>query len=161
MTKCPKCGTLTATSSRFCRSCGLDLWPYMNMNAGAGATAQAAPLWHSGAPSRGFGQIFGLDPRIAFLAFLVDLMLFSGTSASVVLTLGVTFPMVVAISIVAGIILGFISYKAQMKWYGDDQESAAIKGAIIGFLTAIPVGIPAFVWIPSGALGVIKYLRKS
>ena len=100
----------------------------------------------------GFSQLFGLDPRIAFLTFVVDLMLFGGE----VLTFGLLVP----VALVAGIILGFITYRAQMKWYGDDRESALIKGIIIGLLTAIPTPLPAVVYVPSGILGLIHMARS-
>jgi hypothetical protein len=104
------------------------------------------------ARSRGFAQLFGLDPRIAFLTFTVDMMLFGGA----VLTFGLLIP----VSLVAGIVLGFITYRAQTKWYGDDRESALIKGVIIGLLTAIPTPLPAIVYVPSGILGLIHMVRK-
>ncbi len=104
------------------------------------------------AASRGFTQIFGLDPRIAFLTFVIDLMLFGG----VVLTWGLLIP----IALVVGIVLGFITYRAQMRWYGDDRESALIKGVIIGLLTAIPTPLPAILYIPSGLLGLIHMARR-
>jgi predicted PurR-regulated permease PerM len=47
-----------------------------------------------------------------------------------------------------------------MKWYGDDHDSAMIKASIIGLLTAIPVGIPAIVWVPSGLLGLLHNARQ-
>ena len=103
---------------------------------------------HSG----GIAQLFGLDPRIAILTFTVDMMLFGGA----VLTFGLMIP----VSLVAGIILGFITYRAQMKWYGDDRESALIKGVIIALLTAIPTPLPAIVYVPSGILGLIHMVRK-
>ena len=103
---------------------------------------------HSG----GFAQLFGLDPRIAILTFTVDMMLFGGA----VLTFGLMIP----VSLVAGIILGFITYRAQMKWYGDDRESALIKGVIIALLTAIPTPLPAIVYVSSGILGLIHMVRK-
>jgi hypothetical protein len=102
--------------------------------------------------AKGFSQLFGLDPRIAFLTFVVDLMLFGGE----VLTLGLLIP----ISIGAGVVLGFISYRVQMKWYGDDRESALIKGLIVGLLTAIPTPLPAIVYVPSGLLGLIHMVRS-
>jgi hypothetical protein len=108
------------------------------------------------ATSKGFDQIFGIDPRIAFLAFVVDLMLF-GTAAA---TMGVTLPLLIPLAIAAGIVLGRITYKAQIKWYGDDHDSAMIKAGIVGLLTAIPVGIPAIVWVPSGLLGLLHNARK-
>jgi len=101
--------------------------------------------------SRGLTQLFGLDPRIAFLMFIIDMMLFGGA----VLTLGILIP----ISLVAGLVLGFIAYRAQMKWYGDDRESALIKGVIVGLLTAIPTPLPAIVYLPSGILGLIHVAR--
>jgi hypothetical protein len=106
--------------------------------------------------SKTFDQIFGIDPRIASLAFVVDLMLF-GTAAA---TMGITLPVLIPLAIAAGVVLGRITYKAQMKWYGDDHDSAMIKAGIIGLLTAIPVGIPAILWVPSGLLGLLHNARK-
>jgi len=102
---------------------------------------------------RGLTQVFGLDPRIAFLAFIVDMMLFGAE----VLTFGLLIP----VSLAAGIVLGFITYRAQMKWYGDDREAALIKGLIIGLLTAIPTPLPAVVFVPPGILGLVHIGRSS
>jgi hypothetical protein len=102
--------------------------------------------------SKGLGQVFGLDPRIAFLTFLVDAMLFGGA-----------FPtglFIALLSIPAGAVLGFITYRAQLAWYGDDQESAMIKGCIVGLLTAIPVGIPAIRTASSGLVGFLHNAGK-
>src|SRR5271165_5684778 len=102
--------------------------------------------------SRGFAQLFGLDPRIAFLTFVIDVMLFGGE----VLTLGILIP----IAFIVGLVLGFITYRAHMKWYGDDRESALTKGVIIGLLTAIPTPLPAILYVPSGILGLIHMVRN-
>jgi hypothetical protein len=102
--------------------------------------------------SRGFIQLFGLDPRVAFLTFIVDLMLFGGN----VLTFGLLIP----VSIIVGVVLGFVTYRAQIRWYGDDKESALIKGVIIGLLTAIPTPLPAVLYVPSGLLGLIHSVRN-
>ncbi len=102
--------------------------------------------------SAGLTQLFGLDPRIAILTLLVDAMLFSGE----VLTMGLLIP----VAIVAGAGLGFITYRAQVSWYGDDRESALIKAAVIALLTAIPTPLPAILYIPSAALGAVHYLRR-
>lgn len=111
--------------------------------------------YHDQSPksSRGFVQLFGLDPRIAFLTFIIDLMIFGG----VTLTLGLLIP----IALIAGIVLGFITYRAQIKWYGDDREAALIKGLIVGLLTAIPTPLPAILYVPSGILGLIHMLRRN
>ncbi len=103
-------------------------------------------------PHRGFGQLFGLDPRIAFLTFVVDMMLFGGN----LLTSGLLLP----VSVGAGLVLGFITYRAQRRWYGDDPDAALIKAAIVGLLTAIPTPLPAAVYVPSGIVGLVHGLRK-
>jgi hypothetical protein len=112
----------------------------------------AAAYGHPLARHGGFGQMFGLHPGIAFLTLVVDAMLFGGDVA----TMGALLP----VSIGVGAVLGLITYKAQMRWYGDDSESAAIKGLIIGFLTAIPAPLPAIFSVPSGILGLVHQWRN-
>jgi hypothetical protein len=102
--------------------------------------------------ARGFGQHFGLDPRIAALTLVVDAMLFSGE----VVTLGASLPL----SVPVGIVLGFITYRAQRHWYRDDRESALIKGLAVGLLTAIPTSLPGVLTLPSGIIGLAKMLRR-
>jgi hypothetical protein len=102
--------------------------------------------------ARGFGQMFGLHPAIAFLTFIVDAMLFGGEVGS----LGTSFP----ISLAASVVLGILAYKAQQKWYGDDTENAAIKAGILAFLTAIPTPLPALVYVPAGVVGLVHSLRR-
>jgi hypothetical protein len=101
---------------------------------------------------KGLGQVFGLDPRVAFLTLVVDSMLFGGDVA----TLGAT----VLLSVPAGVVLGAITYKAQRHWYGDDRESALIKGLVVGLLTAIPTSLPGLLTIPSGLIGLAHMLRR-
>ncbi len=157
MAACSDCGVITLEATRFCPSCGRDNQPmtqYQTSHPYQHETRYAAP--HPYKVSKGFDQLFGIDPRIAFLAFVVDLMLF-GTAAA---TMGIALPILIPIAIVAGVVLGRITYKAQIKWYGDDHDSAVIKAGIVGLLTAIPVGIPAIVWVPSGLLGLLHNARK-
>ena len=157
MSACPDCGVVTVEASRFCPSCGRDSKPltqYPSGNLSQHRASYSAPQARMG--SKAFDQIFGLDPRIAFLAFVVDLMLF-GTAAA---TMGITLPILIPLAIAAGVVLGRITYKAQRTWYGDDHDSAMIKAGTVGLLTAIPVGIPALVWIPSGLLGLLHSARK-
>ena len=105
------------------------------------------------AQSKGFGQVFGLDPRIVFLAFVVDTMLFGGEVFS--------GGLLTVLSMFAAVVLGFITYRAQVKWYGDDHDSALIKACILALLTAIPTNVPAFVYVPSGAIGLVhNFLAK-
>lgn len=105
-----------------------------------------------GAASKGLAQMFGLDIRAAILAVLVDVMVFTGDAAS----LGALLPFSVC---VAGA-LGFITYKIQRRWYGDDHDSALIKAMIIGLLTAIPVPLTPLIAIPSGMVGIVKAIRR-
>jgi hypothetical protein len=100
----------------------------------------------------GFGQIFGLDPRVVFLTVVADTMLFGGAVA----TLGAGL----ALSVPAGAVLGVIAYKVQRHWYGDDRESALIKALSVGLLTAIPTSLPGLLTIPSGIIGLVHMLRK-
>ena len=125
--------------------------PYPDMQSGY--PAQAWPLHHHVAKARGFSQIFGIHPGIAFLTLIVDLMLFGGDFV----TAGALLP----VSIGAGAVLGYISYLAQRKWYGDDKETALIKASILGLLTAIPVPLPAVLSLPAGWWGWFTICAKS
>src|SRR5579862_5004132 len=145
MPVCPICNTSAHEVSSACPNCGNSL---VQPNHDTQLQMKAA---------KGLGQIFGLDPRIAFLTFIVDLMLFGGDFG-----LG---PLMLLLSIPAGALLGFITYKAQLAWYLDDKDSALIKGCIVGLLTAIPVGLPAILSASSGVVGLVhmasrKALRK-
>lgn len=104
------------------------------------------------AATRGFGQVWGLHPGITLLTVVVDTMLFGGEAVS----LGTSF----AISLAAACVLGFITYRVQIRWYGDDSESAVIKAVILAFLTAIPTPLPAFLYLPAGAVGLVHSLRR-
>lgn len=101
---------------------------------------------------RSFGQMWGLHPGITLLTLVVDTMLFGANAA----TLGAFFP----VSLAAACVLGFITYRAQMCWYGDDSENARIKAVILAFLTAIPTPLPAFLYVPAGAVGLVHLLRR-
>jgi hypothetical protein len=95
---------------------------------------------------RGFAQTFGLHPGMAFLTLGVDAMLFPFDAS------GVGFP----VSLLASLVLGVIVFRAQRKWYGDDDESAAIKALILAFLTAIPTPLPAIFYLPAGVVGLFR-----
>lgn len=157
MAACPDCGVVTLETSRFCPSCGRDnklIAQYQAPPSSQERESYSAPRPES--RMKRFDQIFGIDPRIAFLAFIVDLMLFGSAAA----TMGLDLPILLPLAVAAGIVLGRIAYKAQIKWYGDDHDSALIKAGIIGLLTAIPVGIPAILWVPSGILGLLHNARN-
>jgi hypothetical protein len=76
-------------------------------------------------------------------------------NAGDLLTAGVLLP----VSIAAGVVLGYITYKAQLNWYGDDRESARIKAFVIGLLTAIPTPLPQLLYLPAGLIGLIQSLK--
>ena len=97
-------------------------------------------------------QMFGLAIRAAILTVIVDLMIFSGDIAS----LGILVPSAVAVATA----LAYIVYKIQLRWYGDDQESAFIKAMIIGLLTAIPVPLSPFLAVPGGIVGIVNAVKR-
>jgi hypothetical protein len=97
---------------------------------------------------QGFAQRVGLHLAPAFLIIGVDTMLFP----SVGLSLGTLWP----VALGAGVIVGFITYRAQRHWYGDDKESARIKALIVAFLTAIPTPLPYALFIPAGIVGLFR-----
>lgn len=114
------------------------------------------PLMESRAPhhgaARGFGQAFGLHPIPAVTTLAVNAMLFTGE----ILTMGALVP--VALGVAA--VLGFLTYRAQMRFYGDDSEAAMVKALAVALLTAIPTGLPAFLTLPSGLVGAVHILRR-
>jgi len=96
--------------------------------------------------------MFGLDFRAAGLTIVVDMMLFPAVGVS----LGALLPIAVAVSV--GV--GYVTYKIQRKYYGDDDEAAKIKACIVGLLTAIPTPLPYGLFIPAGIVGFIHGLRR-
>lgn len=108
----------------------------------------AHPLAHA----RGFGQAFGLHPIPALTTLAVNAMLFGGT----VITMGTLAP----IAIIVAAVLGFITYRCQQRMYGDDHDAALVKALAVGLITAIPVGLPAFLTVPSTVVGVFHTLRR-
>ena len=142
---CTQCGSAIQDTHEYCGRCGKQV--------DSVALVPRGPRFQR-IPNKGpgtvgsvgrFGQFFGLDPRVAFLTLIVDMMLNAGDLVS----MGLLLP----VSMAAGIALGFIVYRAQMNWYGDDKESARIKALILGLLTAIPTPIPEVLYIPAGILG--------
>jgi hypothetical protein len=102
--------------------------------------------------ARGFAQTFGLLPGMAFLTVATDIMLHSADVASA----GLLIPF----SIMGGGVLGYITYKSQMKFFGDDDEAAKIKALIVAFLTAIPSPLPYMLFIPAGLVGLVHSWRR-
>jgi hypothetical protein len=156
MVTCAHCHSTIHQSSKFCSECGVPVGstPQMTGVTGRQVSAYASPSpAMPGNPTHahsGFAQVFGLDPRIALLTVVVDSMLFGGS----VVTLGAS----TVVSVPAGIVLGLITYRAQRHWYGDDRESAMLKGLIVGLLTAIPTSLPGLLTIPSGIVGLLHML---
>lgn len=158
MIPCAYCHSGIPDASKYCSVCGKP-----NVSGARIPSIQGhiqgrgvveSPLLNNRLPaSHGhFGQMFGLDPRVTLLTLVVDTMLFGGS----LVTLGAS----TLLSVPAGIALGFITYKAQRHWYRDDRESALIKGLIVGLLTAIPTGLPGFLTIPSGIVGLVHLLPR-
>jgi uncharacterized membrane protein YvlD (DUF360 family) len=146
MLLCAQCGFAMPDTHQYCGNCGKQIESSALVRRGH--RFQRIPSQNSETVGsiRRFGQLFGLDPRIAFLTLIVDMMLNAGD----LITMGLLLP----VSAAAGIVLGYVVYRAQMNWYGDDKESAKIKALILGLLTAIPTPIPEILYIPAGILGL-------
>jgi len=150
---CSNCGATVREAGHYCSICGTrvgapqpgPLARIQTINSGYAATDEP-PV------SRGFGQRFGIDPRIAVVMFVLDAMLNAGEIAS----MGLLVP----VSAAAGVVLGYVTYLAQRKWYGDDKESAKIKAIIVGLLTAIPTPLPEILYLPFGIVGLFHNLRR-
>jgi chromate transport protein ChrA len=99
--------------------------------------------------NHGFLQHFGLDIRVAALVLIVDNLVFTATWMTAGLLYGV--------EAVAGVVLGYITYKIQRYWYGDDHHSAMIKALVVALLTAIPV--PLSTLLPVGTAGFLGFLH--
>ncbi len=150
---CAHCGFVANPPGRFCSACGAQTgFALPVQNGQTYPPASYSPYAYHAARARGFSQIFGIHPAIAFLTLVVDMMLFGGEIA----TMGAILP----VSIGAGCVLGFIAYLAQRKWYGDDKQSAFIKALILAFLTAIPTPLPAILTLPSGIVGLFHSIRR-
>lgn len=102
-------------------------------------------------PARGFAQTFGLHPVVASLTIATDFMLFG--NEAVTLGVGIGFSFLVSIAVAV------LSYKAQMRFYGDDHDAALIKAGMLGLLCAIPTSLPLFLYAPAGVIGLFR--RKS
>ena len=154
MVACAHCHSSIPETSRYCSACGQPKGPGTQIPYIQGQGVVEPPQRNGRIPaSHGhFGQMFGLDPRITLLTLVVDAMLFGGTL--------VTAGAGALLGVPAGIALGFITYKAQRHWYGDDRESAIIKGLIVGLLTAIPTSLPGFLTIPSGIVGLVHLFPR-
>ena len=150
---CTQCGASLQQEHHYCWNCGTKAERSGRVEWKANSPIPYVPTQTRGPTNpRRFGQIFGLDPRIAFLTLIIDLMLNAGDLVS----MGLLLP----VSIGAGIVLGYIAYRAQISWYGDDPESAKIKAVILGLLTAIPTPLPELLYIPAGVLGLIHRFRS-
>ena len=149
---CTQCGARVPDAHHFCGNCGVSTDIAEPVPQPRTYRPAGVPVQPQSAAPRHFAQLFGLDPRVAFLTLIIDMMLNAGDLA----TMGLLLPL----SIAAGIALAYVVYKAQINWYGDDKESARIKAVILGILTAIPTPIPEVLYVPAGVLGLLHTFRK-
>jgi hypothetical protein len=149
---CTQCGAAIQETHQYCGKCGKQTDGSALVPRQRFQRVPSRDQSKEGSIQR-FSQLFGLDPRIAFLTLIIDMMLNAGD----LLSMGLLLP----VSVAAGIVLAYVVYRAQINWYGDDKESAKIKGIILGLLTAIPTPLPAVLYIPAGILGLFHgFLRK-
>ncbi len=157
---CTQCGATVQDAHQYCWNCGTQAESSGRVPAKPASRSAYVPTQPrvvptqpgTAAPPRKFDQLFGLDPRVAILTLIVDMMLNAGD----LVTMGLLLP----VSIAAGIVVGYVAYKAQINWYGDDPESAKIKALILGLLTAIPTPLPELLYIPAGIVGLIHGFRR-
>lgn len=109
---------------------------------------EQTPIVSSPPPPSGFVQSFGLHPAASLLTLAIDSMLFG--EEFITGGLGVILSLPVAAAV------GFLTFMLQQKWYGDDKDSAAIKGGIVGLLTAIPTALPSVFYLGAGVLGLFR-----
>lgn len=102
----------------------------------------------SGVVARGFAQVYGLHPAIAFLTVCTDMMLFTGELASMGLS--------VFLALIVSPIIGYLAYRGQMRFYGDDHDAALVKAGMLALLTAIPTSLPMLLYIPAGLVGLFR-----
>jgi hypothetical protein len=98
--------------------------------------------------ARGFSSTFGLHPAVAALTLAVDVMV----GAAEIATLGASW----LFSLLVSAAVGYLSYRAQMKFFGDDSEAAQVKAGMLALLLAIPSPIPAFLYLPAGVIGFFQ-----
>jgi hypothetical protein len=150
---CTQCGSAMQDTHQYCGKCGKQI--ESSTLVPRGPRFQRIPDKNPasvGSIGR-FSRLFGVDPRVAFLTLIVDMMLNAGDLVS----MGLLLP----VSVVAGVVLGYIVYQGQINWYGDDKGSARVKALILGLLTAIPTPIPEILYIPAGILGLFHgFLRN-
>jgi hypothetical protein len=148
---CTQCGSALQEAHQYCWKCGARVETSAPLTAIL--TSRSAGFATKPRPSPSpIVRLFGLDPRIAILTLIVDMMLNAGDLA--------TFGLLLPVSIAAGLVLGYIIYKAQINWYGDDQESARIKAFAIGLLTAVPTPLPELLYIPAGLIGLFHGWKR-
>ena len=153
MVFCTQCGAAVQTTYLYCAKCGAQADTSAVMRRQPNFRRVVDGVENGGGLIRRFGRLFGLDPRIAFAALIVDMMLNAGD----IVSMGMLLPL----SIAAGVVLGYVTYRAQINWYGDDPESAKIKAVILGLLTAIPTPLPELLYIPAGVVGLVRaFWRK-
>lgn len=99
-------------------------------------------------PTRGFSSTFGLHPMVAALTLAVDLML--GAEEMATFGAGWLFSLLVSAAV------GYLSYRAQMKFFHDDAEAAQVKAGMLALLLAIPSPIPCVLYLPAGVIGIFR-----
>lgn len=99
-------------------------------------------------PVKGFSQQFGIHPLVAVMTLATDSMLFTGELATAGIGIILSVPVSAAV--------GLLTYRAQMRFYNDDADSAAIKGGILALLCAIPTVLPSWLYLPAGFIGLLR-----
>jgi hypothetical protein len=102
--------------------------------------------------ARGVCQAYGLHPISGITTLTANAMLFGG----MILSMGALLPM----ALIVAVVLAYLTYRCQRSMYGDTHDAALVKALAVGLITAIPVGLPAFLTVPSTVVGIVHTLRR-
>src|ERR1035438_9720722 len=89
---CTQCGTAIRDAQHFCWNCGAKAEVPTHVSVASKRQTLSVPSGSNAASTstKSFGRLFGLDPRVAVLSLIVDMMLNAGDIASMGLLLPVS-----------------------------------------------------------------------
>lgn len=161
MFKCSNCSSQFTTPTSACTKCGMPMSLEPQQEDVASDAARIPREWNlPQAITRGFLRVFGLHPGIAIGTILVNLVLFGVNLMALIIaahTDNRAIPVAIGISVEIGALAGYLSYLGQIKWYGDDRETAMVKGTVTGVITAIPTGLLGMLF---GGIAIAGWLLR-
>jgi hypothetical protein len=161
MFKCSNCSSQFTTPTSVCNKCGMSMSSEPQQESVASHAAHIPRDWNARqAITRGFLRVFGLHPGVAIGTILVNLVLFGMNLMALIIaahTDSRDIAVALVISVEIGALAGYLSYLGQIKWYGDDRETAMVKGTVTGVITAIPTGLLGMLF---GGIAIAGWLLR-